>query len=981
METTARSEPTLTFGRYTLVEKMGEGALGRVYRGLDSETGRPVVVRIFDNGASSGAEFAERFSRECRASAGLKHPNIAAVYEMGMEGSSPYIVMEFLGANSLRNLIARKLQLPVETKLSVMIHTAEALACAHQSGVLHGGLSPSKIHLTDDGGVKIRDFGIARILARDPSAAPARPAAPVYLSPEEVQGGDADAQSEIFSAGVLFYEWVTGKHPFHDPDGRKALDNLLQETELPAFERFPHEPPGLWPILKTCLAKDPKDRYASMEEVLDAFRELLRDVADDARFMMAELHASLGPLKKAASRPGAPESTIRLLQDVQTVLSDDERADYASLDRLMNGLIEQQHLLKEAAGAPQALDTARFLSIPKIIGSPAVTDSAGPSRECAANAENHAGQDGSVAPSVAVDSAGQPAPPGETQVAPLEVVAPPEESPQAAPVSSPNVSAEPLGSPALESAAEEAPPDSLSAESVVPVPEGSPRIEILDEEPRSVPETVRAGRFAWFPPLTYRSAAAVLSVLLLVAAFYILLEKGAAESLSGALSMGTRDAQVSHPAPVRPDTSRTAARGAAGQASANVKTAKVLLQEAQALAGEKRMEESKVLLRRVLEIEPENAEAAAALKEAEKNTVPESAPDPALQKQLARISAMIQSGKLQSAKSELDKLRRLYPDSPEVNTLRRRWQSRNASEAEERARREEDQKTAQRRKQKAEEWDRKIAEFLAHGKYHEAGGALTLWLAEDPQNARAREIDSKVQEIQKNLKIYTSALAENRYQDALNALAAAQRLNPSDSGLDELRRQAEARKAAAKAFLTIYRLGAKGTILLDGKPIGSDGEISGESVAIGGHTLTIEDRGTPVVIRNQEFAENQRVVLAYDLSNQVLRPMTEADRDLLAQRRAREAVHRFTVEHSHGIFRGSCRGELSISYSEIVYKSSNGEHSFRMPFHLLSAKGSGKSVDLVFTSDNEDYQGFKFQDTQTADKFRQTWNELKALGR
>jgi tetratricopeptide (TPR) repeat protein len=648
----------------------------------------------------------------------------------------------------------------------------------------------------------------------------------------------------------------------------------------------------------------------------------------------------------------------------------------------MNGLIKHQSVLKEAAGAPQTLDASRFLSMPGILESLAPTDWAGPSQDSAAYPEGVAAQERAVAPSAAAGLAEQMARSSDTLISPPAAVTPPEKG--AEPVrSSPLEASTLLPVAVVEPAAgssQEANADSMCAESAAPVPEEATRIEIVDAEPQSVPETVRTGSFAWFHLLSYRSVAAVLSILLLAAAFYILLEKGAAESLSGGWPIGVRDAQTPNSTPVRQPASQTA--GSAVKAPANRKAA-VLLQEARALAGENRLEESKVLLRRVLEIDPAGEEAAAALKEAEQAsaTGSGSAVDPALERRLTSVSMMIQSGKLQRAKSEIDKLRRLYPDSPEVNALRRRWQARSAKEAEALARREEEQKAAQKLRQKEEEWDRKVSEFVAQGKYAEAEGVLNLWLAEDPQNSRALELDARVREIEKHLQTYASALSENRYQDALNALAAVERLNPADSGLAELRRQAEAKKAAAKATLTIYRLGAKGTLLLDGKPVGSDGEVSGESVAIGNHTLTIEEAGSPVMIRNQEFAENQRVVLAYDLSRLSLRPMTEADREMLAQRRAKEAVHRFTAEHNHGIFRGSCRGELSISFSDVIYKSSGGEHGFRMPFHLLNIKGSGRSVDLVFASDSEHYQSFRFQDAQAADKFRQTWNELKALGR
>jgi hypothetical protein len=177
----------------------------------------------------------------------------------------------------------------------------------------------------------------------------------------------------------------------------------------------------------------------------------------------------------------------------------------------------------------------------------------------------------------------------------------------------------------------------------------------------------------------------------------------------------------------------------------------------------------------------------------------------------------------------------------------------------------------------------------------------------------------------------------------------------------------------------VYRLGGRGKLLLDGRPVGNDGEISSESIAIGNHTIAIEFDGNIVVSRNQEFFENQGVSLVYDLAKKTMRPMAEADRDLLNQRNAMEAVYRYAVDHSHGILRGNCRGVLSIGYSDVWFKPSSGSHGFRVPFSQLKARSEGKSVDLLYASDNRQLQSFKFPDAQTAENFRQKWGELKSL--
>lgn len=408
----------------------------------------------------------------------------------------------------------------------------------------------------------------------------------------------------------------------------------------------------------------------------------------------------------------------------------------------------------------------------------------------------------------------------------------------------------------------------------------------------------------------------------------------------------------------------------------------VLLKEAEALVAQQRFEESKVFIRRILEINPTHTTATAILKEinagpSRKDRSGEA--DEALQKRLARVSALISSGKLQNAKVELDKLQQIRPEPPGLPELRKRFEARNSKMASDIARKEEEQKAAGR-KRKEEESTRRLAEMFAHGKYDEARGTLSLWLAEDPANPRAQEFRAKLEEVQRSLKAYESAMAENRYQDAFNALSSAEHANPTDTHLAELRRRVEANKANARAILTVHRLGEKAILLLDGKPIGNDGEIERESIPIGNHTLAIEDEKGLIVAKSQEFLDGQTVVFVHDSAKRQLRSMTEADRELLNLRRAKEEVHRIAVEHDHGWLRGNCKGELLVNYLEVKYKPASGAHGFRLPFKRLKLKIRGKSLDLTYASDDRDFQSFKVQDAEAAEKFKRIWDNLLDMG-
>jgi serine/threonine protein kinase len=348
------------FGKYALIEKLGEGYLGPVYRGFDQDLGQAVVIRILCDGIKWDPAIEQLYNTHCKAIADLQHRNIVAIHDFGKEGQDTYIVMESLGSHSIKDIIVQKSAITVETKLSMMIQVAEGMSYAHKKGILHYDLGPSKIHLTSDGCIKIRDFGIASVLKNRLPHPAVRFGVPIYLSPEQVQKKNGDVRSDIFAAGTIFYELITYLHPFHDPNSNIALDNILSDKPIPTFERFPEAPPGIWTILKTCLAKDPRDRYPNMDELVNACRDLQQSLAEDTRLMIAELYASMNSLKKAAAQPGASKETQNLLQEIQNLSHGDKEADYTSLDRLVTVLTDQYPAIQAAANLPDPISPQLF---------------------------------------------------------------------------------------------------------------------------------------------------------------------------------------------------------------------------------------------------------------------------------------------------------------------------------------------------------------------------------------------------------------------------------------------------------------------------------------------------------------------------------------------------------------------------------------------------------------------------------------------
>jgi len=920
------NEKSRNIGKYALIEELGEGTLGRVYRGFDQDLGRAVVVRILCEGIKWDANIEEVFNRECQAIAALQHPNIAAVFEVGKEGTSPYMVMESLGSGTLANLIAQKSGVTVEAKLSIMIQVAEGLGYAHKHRILHLDLDPGKIHLTPGGSVKIRDFAIINTLKNHLPHPVVRWGVPIYLSPEQIQQKKCDERADVFAMGTIFYELVTGVHPFHDPDGNKALDNILLDAPVNTFEEFPDVPPGIWTILRKCLTRNPEERYANVDEFSNDCRALLKSLAEDTRLMLSELYASISALRKAATQPDASESTAALLQEAEALLQPGNEPDYVTLDRLMTRLLEHYPEIQAASATPLPLDPI----CPQIPTEVIAAERPDPVILTQPAAEEKAPvQENAIIP------APMPAEPAVAEVEEVELSEPP-----------------------------------------LPLTVEPPTVQ---GQPSPVVGRPKGFYYRKIPRPAYRYAAILLSVLAIAAAVYILLETDAAASVRKLCSPISDTILNAFSSDSQQQASGISASGSPGKQGAIDQQSEVLLKEAFILADENHLEESKTLIHRILAGNPGYQPAIQALEELKARPNSKSGTsDHPLQKEVRRVSGLIDSNRLQEAKKELDRLERTYPGTAGVNSLRRRLQDRNELKLQE-ARRAEEEKQRTVLRQKEEQWNRHIAELFSVGKYNEAAGLLSSWAAENPGSIRAQEYSARLHAIQDNLKAYASAFEQGKYSEAISAIRDAESLNPTDPGLAELRRQAETRRAAARAVLTVHRLGPKATLLLNGRPLGKDGEVQNERIPIGTHTLAIRNSGGIIASKMLECSDGQRLELVYDLMTQSIRAMSEPDRGLLATRKAMEEVHRFTLKHDHGLFRGSCTGVLSLDFYDLAYTPREGSHGFRIPTKQLKVRTSGTSVHFYYMSDNSKFQTFEFENSQEMERFKQKWDELRAM--
>jgi serine/threonine-protein kinase len=278
-------------GPYEIVEPLGAGGMGEVYRARDSRLGREVAVKVLPAHLSNAADALARFEREARAVAALSHPNILAIHDYGREGNVSYAVMELLQGETLRNRLADS-ALPARKAVEYAQQIARGLAAAHDRGIVHRDLKPENVFLTRDGLVKILDFGLASPSPSAPTeAAISRGVVtetgtvvgtPGYMSPEQIRGKDVDGRSDLFALGAILFEMLTGRRAFSKESPVETMMAVLQDE--PGFGGSGRAvPQPLGPVLAHCLEKNPEDRFQSARDLIFALQVVERDVDSAAR--------------------------------------------------------------------------------------------------------------------------------------------------------------------------------------------------------------------------------------------------------------------------------------------------------------------------------------------------------------------------------------------------------------------------------------------------------------------------------------------------------------------------------------------------------------------------------------------------------------------------------------------------------------------------------------------------------------------------